>query len=1549
MAEEEAAARLQNQKGSVTAFKGHFSRQEHVFSETLAALTDSPNDETLMSDLRRAKRKAEDAFDKVEAAYLEIQILDPGDGKWKDLSEEAAGRMDTINRSFVRALAVITPDPKVDKAGKRSVKPESALKPTTLSMTMRSVEYRAWAVQWADYYEASNFQMAPLRTQIAHLRSCIDPELSDRVLLDTAADVAAAIRLVEARFMENHPLASRRTEYFRMKQAKNQRFSEHMHSLKQAAKEADVASMTPDDVEALRVLSSCTDKVLLEKMLDGKEKPSVTDLAEIVAKYEATKLTSDLMQTEGRAARAEARGPKDNKAIICYRCANSGHIARNCRVKKELLNCDICNVKFDHNTTERCKKRAGKTGKGPGEEPDDKKGPEKVRGRDKTPMRRRPAGGASDSGSDVSRDSSPARGRQVTVSCRQGGGSISVHPTPTLSLEVRHKASQRKEGFLISSVPDTGTTASVIKHSMAKKRGIVVTEDPNVILTDATGSRMAVEGTAHLYIPGSGGAICRVDAIVSSDLSDDFLLSWMDQVKLGILPAGWPRVGHFARRVDTIQDETVDRRAIPTGPESGRGIAAGTPGHSGGHKGPRPDMASHLGDQVAPNVGHRAAPAPEMWPDPRWPHEITQVLEQFCDVFDNKLNKDRRMTCPPMEVELKANAKPYQTTHTRPTPHHWKALAKKELQGMLDAGIVERWDGPSEWISPAHWVEKPSGGLRLVCDLSKGPNKAAKRPVHVFYTGRDIWQNIEPTSKFFFKADATQGYHQIPISKEARQYFCFLLPEGKFRYTVAPMGYTGAGDYFCQSTDRALRGAPVIKEMDDCLGQSETIEGLAKNLEIFLMRCRENGITLSKKKFEVGPSVKFAGFVIDAKEGCKPDPAKILAIKQTKRPESLTKLRSWLGACQQMACWWPDLSMATVRLRELTKKDVHWNWLPEHEEDFNKIKDMMSDTQNLSPFNSGWKTELITDASKEGLGFCLTQVNPVTERPTLVWSGSTSLTPGQKNYPAILLELLGVTWACQSCDFYLRGMEEFVVRSDHFPLEGVFNKEMRDLPKRLQPMRELCMPYSFTVKYLPGKKNAVADLLSREPIWSEEGAVLVNRCGQAVALEDFSEMVRSDPRLGEIMQAAKEDACYKEAVKACLDGMAKDDVKKLPRGHGARDYLHIWDRVGVLDRREDTILTVDGHRIAIPQRARKTILSLLHIPHSGITKTRRAASNRYYWVSMAEQVKVMCEACDACRSFNPSQPADPPLDPISKEAMEPMERIGLDLFTTGGVKYLVCVDRFSGYPLVSKLGRHSSTKQLIDILGGWFRDYGYSRSARHDDGPEFRDSFVAWLHQAGVKSEVSSAYNPNSNGLAEAGVKSVRRLIEKCHMAKESVEVALAEWRQAPREDGYSPADLFYLRHLRGLLPELPRAHLDVLAGTRARDQTQDRYTMERRTHAALPVLDVGQKVWLQDIKSKRWDIPGSIQAVRKSGRSYIVVTDDGGTYLRSRKYVKEAACQVLRVVMAVAECVRSAMKKVAGHTAGTTLSTSTRAAKSVRFRLPRRKSVSFQLVAPGL
>ena len=111
------------------------------------------------------------------------------------------------------------------------------------------------------------------------------------------------------------------------------------------------------------------------------------------------------------------------------------------------------------------------------------------------------------------------------------------------------------------------------------------------------------------------------------------------------------------------------------------------------------------------------------------------------------------------------------------------------------------------------------------------------------------------------------------------------------------------------------------------------------------------------------------------------------------------------------------------------------------------------------------------------------------------------------------------------------------------------------------------------------------------------------------------------------------------------------------------------------------------------------------------------------------------------------------------------------------------------------------------------------------------------------------------------------------------------------REDGYSPAELFYKRQVRGLLPELPKK-LNVEDAEKARDKVQETYTAQRQTRSTSKPLGMGQRVWLQDQQTKRWTIDGVIKSIRDGGRSFVVETS-GGAYLRNRRYIKAASSRI--------------------------------------------------------
>jgi len=82
-------------------------------------------------------------------------------------------------------------------------------------------------------------------------------------------------------------------------------------------------------------------------------------------------------------------------------------------------------------------------------------------------------------------------------------------------------------------------------------------------------------------------------------------------------------------------------------------------------------------------------------------------------------------------------------------------------------------------------------------------------------------------------------------------------------------------------------------------------------------------------------------------------------------------------------------------------------------------------------------------------------------------------------------EALGITWAREKFAFFLVG-RKFEVETDHKPLIALLGeKDLSQLPVRVQRFKKRLMRYDFVIKHTPGSPMYIADMLSRPNTGSE--------------------------------------------------------------------------------------------------------------------------------------------------------------------------------------------------------------------------------------------------------------------------------------------------------------------------------------------------------------------------------------------------------------------------------------------------------------------------------
>ena len=456
-------------------------------------------------------------------------------------------------------------------------------------------------------------------------------------------------------------------------------------------------------------------------------------------------------------------------------------------------------------------------------------------------------------------------------------------------------------------------------------------------------------------------------------------------------------------------------------------------------------------------------------------------------------------------------------------------------------------------------------------------------------------------------------------------------------------------------------------------------------------------------------------------------------------------------------------------------------------------------------------------------------------------------------------------------------MPHFRVLTDHKPLVGIFKQNLQELHNaRLSRYREKLVDYNFFVEWTSGKTNLIADALSRAPVFDsvvEESASDIDSDAAAAAV---CYKIVADPALQFVYDAIDGDPVYR-LLKAVW--VSNEDPK---RHQSLSPYYSVWDRLSLC---QDYVV-LDHHRIIVPKGARADLVRLLHVPHTGIVKTLANAKQLYFWPGMANDIKLKIAGCDACTERLPSLPKES-LQPTF--AHEPMQYMDCDLFSCHGQDWLIMADRFSGYPFAERLPQGTSTDKVIRILLRWFQDYGFPRGLRTDNGPQFRDRFALFCKKHHILLDNSSPYNPQSNGLAEAAVKNIKFLLGKCHENSEDFRNALLEWRSCPRADGFSPAEAFFGRRLRGGengLPMLNTGYGSFDLNSFSELRNESRITAQR-SGRDLPQFCIGEHVVLQNPISKKWDSKGVIMEVCSTGRSYILTDEDGRVLTRNRRFLR--------------------------------------------------------------
>lgn len=663
-------------------------------------------------------------------------------------------------------------------------------------------------------------------------------------------------------------------------------------------------------------------------------------------------------------------------------------------------------------------------------------------------------------------------------------------------------------------------------------------------------------------------------------------------------------------------------------------------------------------------------------------------------------------------------------------PHRVSAAENDTITGlleeMLEQGIIRESNSP--WASGVVLVKKHDGTPRFCVDYRR-INNITTRDVYPLPRIDDTLHSLG-NARVFSTLDLTSSYWQIELDKESIPKSAFICRNGLYEFVRMPFGLCNAPATMQRLMDSVLAGLKwqfCLVYLDDIVVFSPSFDQHIQDLRAVFDRLRNAQLSVNLKKCKFASNkISFLGYVISP-EGLHTDPEKIRAVSEFPIPTNADTLRSFLGLAGYYRCFIGKFSVISAPLNNLLKKDVPWVWSPLHQQSYDTLKQSLVSAPILRFPDFSSPFELHTDgACTAGIGVILCQRDPSNNRAYAVSFASRSLSPAEKNYGVSEVEALAIVWGIKKFAHYLTATR-FTVITDHQALQSLQNKHT-DLRGRLGRWALSLQQHDFKIVYRPGSKNAGPDALSRYPV---------------APVSDGSREIICNLTTSDLVAAQLTDPFCRQIR----------STSPLPPRYS--------NESGVL---------FFSSRPVLPQSLWQDTFDLLHSSsttgHLGIGRTLQRFSRLYYFPKQKEWVNTKVNTCEVCQkvkrshtthgatSMVHSNPSEHPFDTIAVDSFGPLP------ISKSGNKYIVVVQcMFSRYVIITAVPENTDI-QVVKCLSKVISEHGIFRQIFSDNGQPYSGTLLKTLClHLSVKQKFSPAYHPQSNGLVERFMATLRNLI----------------------------------------------------------------------------------------------------------------------------------------------------------------------------------------------
>ena len=452
---------------------------------------------------------------------------------------------------------------------------------------------------------------------------------------------------------------------------------------------------------------------------------------------------------------------------------------------------------------------------------------------------------------------------------------------------------------------------------------------------------------------------------------------------------------------------------------------------------------------------------------------INLLIEKYLEAKNNVNNK-RNEEIEPFRIDVlegqentKVMRRQYRLNDLK------KEFIRTEVVRLLEKGVIE--ESLSEWNLPVVCAKK-GDSYRLCIDFTRLNDITVKHlvpPPDI----EEILDNLGK-AKLFSVLDLRDGYFHIELDKSCRKMTAFTTDIGKFQYRKLPFGLCNAPAKFVAFITHVLRDFipnKCIAYMDDIIVFSDNEVQHEDDLEKILIRMGEWNLELKPEKCQFFMrEAQFCGYKI--KDGqYKPDDKGLGKLSRHIEIKNVKELQSAHGFLNYYRKYVQNFSDKVREINRMISGKSKFD-RDAAEEYVRFLREEIINSNPLRIPDMSEKFIIETDASNFGLGGVLKQ--KIKNEEILIKFASRSLRGAELNYSVTEKELLAIVWAVKFFDHYL--FNPFTIRTDHKPL--IWLKNIENPEGRLARWIMKLSKYQYDVEHIDGKKNNMADFLSREEI-----------------------------------------------------------------------------------------------------------------------------------------------------------------------------------------------------------------------------------------------------------------------------------------------------------------------------------------------------------------------------------------------------------------------------------------------------------------------------------